>query len=70
MVWSLRPVSITLGIPGNNQVREYSIYSTEQDDSLEVLIKEWRRNCIKTAQAFNSRANFSMWTVPLATLTR
>lgn len=31
---------ITLGIPGNNQVREYSIYSTEQDPALEVLIKE------------------------------
>jgi ferredoxin--NADP+ reductase len=31
---------ITLGIPGNNQVREYSIYSTEEDSSLEVLIKE------------------------------
>jgi ferredoxin--NADP+ reductase len=31
---------ITLGIPGNNQVREYSIYSTERDTSLEVLIKE------------------------------
>jgi ferredoxin--NADP+ reductase len=31
---------ITLGIPGNNQVREYSIYSTESDDFLEVLIKE------------------------------
>jgi len=31
---------ITLGIPGNNQVREYSIYSTEQDPFLEVLIKE------------------------------
>jgi ferredoxin--NADP+ reductase/benzoate/toluate 1,2-dioxygenase reductase subunit len=31
---------ITLGIPGDNQVREYSIYSTEQDASLEVLIKE------------------------------
>jgi ferredoxin--NADP+ reductase/benzoate/toluate 1,2-dioxygenase reductase subunit len=31
---------ITLGIPGNNQVREYSIYSTEQDPSIEVLIKE------------------------------
>lgn len=31
---------ITLGIPGNNQVREYSIYSTEPDTSLEVLIKE------------------------------
>jgi ferredoxin--NADP+ reductase len=31
---------ITLGIPGNNQVREYSIYSSEQDPSLEVLIKE------------------------------
>jgi ferredoxin/flavodoxin---NADP+ reductase len=31
---------ITLGIPGNNQVREYSIYSTEGDTSLEVLIKE------------------------------
>jgi ferredoxin/flavodoxin---NADP+ reductase len=31
---------ITLGIPGNNQVREYSIYSTEQDQLLEVLIKE------------------------------
>ncbi len=31
---------ITLGIPGNNQVREYSIYSTEQDNALEVLIKE------------------------------
>jgi ferredoxin--NADP+ reductase len=31
---------ITLGIPGNNQVREYSIYSTEQDTSLEVLVKE------------------------------
>ena len=31
---------ITLGIPGNNQVREYSIYSTEYDPLLEVLIKE------------------------------
>ncbi len=31
---------ITLGIPGDNQVREYSIYSTEKDTSLEVLIKE------------------------------
>jgi ferredoxin/flavodoxin---NADP+ reductase len=31
---------ITLGIPGNNQVREYSIYSKEEDSSLEVLIKE------------------------------
>ena len=31
---------ITLGIPGNNQVREYSIYSTEKDPALEVLIKE------------------------------
>jgi|WetSurMetagenome_2_1015567.scaffolds.fasta_scaffold145887_2 ferredoxin/flavodoxin---NADP+ reductase len=31
---------ITLGMPGYNQVREYSIYSTEQDTSLEVLIKE------------------------------
>ncbi|HEX2395183.1 MAG TPA: FAD-binding oxidoreductase [Bacteroidales bacterium] len=31
---------ITLGIPGNNQVREYSIYSTEQDPWLEVLIRE------------------------------
>lgn len=31
---------ITLGIPGNNQVREYSIYSTEKDSSMEVLIKE------------------------------
>lgn len=31
---------LTLGIPGNNQVREYSIYSTEQDSALEVLIKE------------------------------
>ncbi len=31
---------ITLGIPGNNQVREYSIYSTIHDSALEVLIKE------------------------------
>lgn len=31
---------ITLGIPGDNQVREYSIYSTEQDPFLEVLVKE------------------------------
>ena len=31
---------ITLGIPGNNQVREYSIYSSENDKSLEVLIRE------------------------------
>jgi ferredoxin--NADP+ reductase/benzoate/toluate 1,2-dioxygenase reductase subunit len=31
---------ITLGLQGNNQVREYSIYSTEQDTSLEVLIRE------------------------------
>lgn len=31
---------ITLGVPGNNQVREYSIYSTEDDPALEVLIKE------------------------------
>ena len=35
------PVSILpWEYPGNNQVREYSIYSTEQDTSLEVLIKE------------------------------
>ena len=31
---------ITLGIPGDNQVREYSVYSAEQDPCLEVLIKE------------------------------
>ena len=31
---------ITLGIPGDNQVREYSIYSTIHDPYLEVLIKE------------------------------
>lgn len=31
---------ITLGIPGDNQVREYSIYSTIHDPFLEVLIKE------------------------------
>jgi ferredoxin/flavodoxin---NADP+ reductase len=31
---------ITLGLPGNNQVREYSIYSTVQDPALEVLIRE------------------------------
>lgn len=31
---------ITLGIPGDNQVREYSIYSSIHDPYLEVLIKE------------------------------
>lgn len=31
---------ITLGVFGDNQVREYSIYSTEQDPFLEVLIRE------------------------------
>ena len=31
---------LTLGLPGDNQVREYSIYSTENDPYLEVLIKE------------------------------
>lgn len=31
---------ITLGVPGDNQVREYSIYSTIHDPYLEVLIKE------------------------------
>jgi ferredoxin--NADP+ reductase/benzoate/toluate 1,2-dioxygenase reductase subunit len=31
---------ITLGIPGDNQVREYSIYSTIHDPFVEVLIKE------------------------------
>jgi ferredoxin--NADP+ reductase/benzoate/toluate 1,2-dioxygenase reductase subunit len=31
---------ITLGVPGNNQLREYSIYSTERDPFLEVLVKE------------------------------
>jgi ferredoxin--NADP+ reductase len=31
---------ITLGIPGDNQVREYSIYSTVHQPYLEVLIKE------------------------------
>lgn len=31
---------ITLGIPGDNQVREYSIYSSVFDPFLEVLIKE------------------------------
>ncbi len=31
---------ITLGIPGDNQVREYSIYSSVNEPYLEVLIKE------------------------------
>lgn len=31
---------ITLGIPGDSQVREYSVYSTIHDPYLEVLIKE------------------------------
>lgn len=31
---------ITLGIPGDNQVREYSIYSAENSQYLEVLVKE------------------------------
>ncbi|MBN2347384.1 MAG: hypothetical protein JXJ22_01020 [Bacteroidales bacterium] len=31
---------ITLGVQGDNQTREYSIYSTEKDPFLEVLIKE------------------------------
>ena len=31
---------ITLGLPDSNQLREYSIYSTEYDPFLEVLIKE------------------------------
>ena len=31
---------ITLGIPGDNQVREYSIYSDVNKPYLEVLIKE------------------------------
>ncbi len=31
---------ITLGLYGDNQVREYSIYSTETDPFLEVLIRE------------------------------
>lgn len=31
---------LTLGLPGDNQLREYSIYSTENDPFLEVLIKE------------------------------
>ncbi len=31
---------ISLGIVGGNQSREYSIYSGEQDEALEVLVKE------------------------------
>lgn len=31
---------IALGIPGKGEMREYSVYSGEQDDFLEVLIKE------------------------------
>ncbi len=31
---------LTLGLPGDNQLREYSIYSSENDPFLEVLIKE------------------------------
>lgn len=31
---------IRVGIPGNRQRREYSIYSGENDDSLEILVKE------------------------------
>ncbi|MBN1950691.1 MAG: hypothetical protein JW801_05780 [Bacteroidales bacterium] len=31
---------ITLGLPGDNQVREYSVYSPPGEDFLEVLIKE------------------------------
>jgi len=31
---------ISLGLPGSNELREYSIYSGIQDESLEVLIKE------------------------------
>ncbi len=33
---------LSLGIPGDFQSREYSIYSGEHDDSLEVLVKEVR----------------------------
>lgn len=31
---------IVLGIPGDNQTREYSIYSATDDDYLEVLVRE------------------------------
>jgi ferredoxin--NADP+ reductase len=31
---------LTLGLPGDNQVREYSIYSPESESYLEVLVKE------------------------------
>ncbi len=59
---------ITLGIPGNNQVREYSIYSTEQDTALEVLIKE-----VETGSCFQAvekliRVNSSRWMVRLVIL--
>ncbi|MBN2612708.1 MAG: hypothetical protein JXB00_14220 [Bacteroidales bacterium] len=37
---------ITLGLPGNNQLREYSIYSTEHDPYLEVLIKEVEKGMV------------------------
>jgi ferredoxin/flavodoxin---NADP+ reductase len=31
---------LTLGLPGDNQVREYSIYSSENEPYLEVLVKK------------------------------
>ena len=36
---------ITLGFSGSIDRREYSIYSAEQDDYIEVLIKEVEDEC-------------------------
>ncbi len=56
---------ITLGIPGNNQVREYSIYSTEHDNALEVLIKEVETGSVskQLSKAHPRRTPGSGWAI-------
>jgi hypothetical protein len=49
------------GIPGNNQW-EYSVYSTEKDTWLEVLIKEVEMVGIKQLRK-RYRVRFLKWTV-------
>ena len=48
---------ITLGVPGDNQMREYSIYSTENDPFIEVLIKEVNEGLVSKKLHFCSPGN-------------
>ena len=63
---------LTVGVAGSNQTREYSIYSTEADPFLEVLIREVEKGSVSKAlrkcrpgDRLNVKGPFGLFTLNL-----